>query len=348
MPACRAANEEVVNTAERRECRFWESRDGAVQCQLCPWHCTIRPGATGRCRVRYNDGGVLRCLTYGKVTAVNLDPVEKKPLYHFYPGEQILSIGSWGCNLSCVFCQNWTISQEQAPTQDLSPEQCVALAEQMASRGNIGISYTYNEPMIWFEYVYDTAKLARERGLKNVLVTNGIVETEPLEELLGYIDAMNVDIKSMRDDFYARLCRGSGGGDVARRTVEMAVRRGVHVEITNLVVTGENDTDEHFQQLAEWAASVSPKLPVHVSRYFPAYKFDAPPTPVERLKRAVEILREKLVFVYVGNLDMRGATDTVCPRCGNVAVERRGYLTRVVGLSDGRCSNCGEDLNFVR
>ena len=339
---------EVVKTAIQPVCRYWESRDGFIECLLCPWHCKIRPGATGRCRVRYNEDGTLRPLTYGKVTAVNLDPIEKKPLYHFHPGESILSIGSWGCNLACVFCQNWTISQQRAPTEDLSPEQCVRLAEEMASRGNFGISYTYNEPMIWFEYVYDTAKLAHERGLKNVLVTNGIIELEPLEELLPYIDAMNVDIKSMDDEFYRRLCKGAGGGDVARRTVEVAFSRGVHVEITNLVITGENDSDEHFQALAEWAASVSPKLPVHVSRYFPAYQFSAPPTPVARLKRAVEILREKLHFVYVGNLDMRGASDTVCPNCGNVAIERHGYFTRIVGLDDGRCSKCGEDLNIVR
>ncbi|MBC7287992.1 MAG: AmmeMemoRadiSam system radical SAM enzyme [Armatimonadetes bacterium] len=334
-----------MRTADAPQCRYWQRRDEVVECLLCPWHCKIKPGATGRCGVRYNDAGTLRCLTYGRVTAVNLDPIEKKPLYHFHPGEPILSIGSWGCNLSCVFCQNWSISQQRAPTQDLSPQQAVRLAEELRSRGNFGISYTYNEPFIWFEYVYDTAKLARERGLANVLVTNGIIEEEPLRELLPLIDAMNVDIKSMKDSFYRKLCKGAVG--IAQRTVEIAFGR-THVEITNLVITGENDSDEDFEKLAEWAASVSVKLPVHVSRYFPAYRFDAPPTPLERLQRAVDILREKLAFVYVGNVDLPGGSDTVCPACGKVAIKRRGYYTTVVGLTDGRCSNCGEDLNVIR
>jgi pyruvate formate lyase activating enzyme len=277
------------------------------------------------------------------VAAVNLDPIEKKPLYHFCPGSQILSLGSWGCNLSCVFCQNWEISQQEVPTRVLPPQEAVRYAEDTRSMGNIGIAYTYNEPFIWFEYVYDTARLARERGLKNVLVTNGIVETEPLEELLPLIDAMNVDIKCMDEDFYRRLVKGEGWP--ARRTVELSFGR-CHVEITNLIITGENDRDEDFHALAEWAADISPKLPVHLSRYFPAYRFTAPPTPPETLRRARDIVSQKLQFVYVGNVHMEGGNDTICPACGTVAIRREGYRVTVVNLNNGRCSKCGEDLNI--
>jgi len=315
-------------------------------CRLCTWHCNIKPGATGVCRVRRNDGGVLRALTYGRITAANLDPIEKKPLFHFYPGRPILSIGSWGCNLRCSFCQNWEISQQEAPTRELMPAAAAELAAQLEAQGNLGIAYTYNEPFIWFEYVYDTGKLVHERGLKNVLVTNGIVEVEPLEELLPLIDAMNVDIKSMDDEFYRRMAQSSGLA--ARRTVELAWGR-AHVEITNLVIPGENDDDEDFRRLAEWASSISRKLPVHVSRYFPAYRCRIPPTPVETLERARRILSERLDFVYVGNVVTAEGDNTYCPRCGALVVRRRGYQAEVVALDEGgRCAACGEELGIVR
>lgn len=328
------------------EARYWEKRDGAVVCRLCTWHCNIKPGATGICRVRRNDDGILKALTYGRVTAVNLDPIEKKPIFHFYPGRPILSIGSWGCNLRCSFCQNWEISQQEAPTRELMPADAAELAAQLVSQGNLGIAYTYNEPFIWFEYVYDTGKLIHERGLKNVLVTNGIVEVEPLEELLPLIDAMNVDIKSMDDDFYRRMSGGSGMA--ARRTVELAWGR-AHVEITNLIIPGENDSDEDFRRLAEWASSISRKLPVHVSRYFPAYRCRIPPTPLETLERARRILSEKLDFVYVGNVVSGEGENTRCPACGALAVRRRGYHAEVVALAEGGgCASCGEELGIVR
>jgi pyruvate formate lyase activating enzyme len=330
--------------AEAMEARYWDAGEGHVDCRLCPWHCRIAPGKSGRCLVRRNEGGVLRAMTYGRVTSVSMDPIEKKPLYHFRPGSEILSVGSWGCNLSCLWCQNWTIAQQEVPTKEMGPAQAVALAKEYAGQGNIGLAYTYNEPFIWFEYVYDTAKLAHEHGLVNVLVTNGIVEEEPLEELLPYIDALNVDIKSMRDEFYQRLTKGQAWP--ARRTVEKAYGR-AHVEITNLVVTGENDSDDDFRELAAWASSVSPKMPVHISRYFPACNFSAPATPAETLVRAMEIISEKCEFVYVGNASLGAGSDTVCPKCGAVAVKRSGYRAEAKGLVEGRCRQCGEDLYFA-
>lgn len=329
------------------ECRYYEVADDLLQCHLCPFNCKIPLGKTGRCQVRKNVDGVLRSLNYAEVTSVAMDPIEKKPLYHFYPGSQILSVGTFGCNLSCVYCQNWQISQQHPATRHLAPDEAVQQAQRYAQEGNnIGIAYTYNEPIIWYEYVYDTARLAREAGLKNVLVTNGIIEEQPLRELLPYIDAMNVDIKSMDEEFYHRLCKGMGWP--ARRTVEIAAEQ-CHVEITVLIIPGENDSEENLAALFDWAASVDQQMPVHLSRYHPGHQFNAPPTPTETLRRAWELACQRLEFVYVGNIFIDGTTDTQCPQCQATAVSRSGFAGRIAQLTeDGRCGNCGAELNIIR
>lgn len=331
--------------ASMPEAAWWEAEGERVHCLLCPQDCRIASGRLGRCRVRQSDQGRLRTLNYAQVTSAGLDPIEKKPLYHFHPGSEILSLGTFGCNLGCLFCQNFTISQGQPPAQELSPEHAVRTAIDAKARGNIGLAYTYSEPIVWYEYVRDTARLARAAGLVNVLVTNGLIMPEPLEELLPLIDAMNVDIKSMSDAFYQNLC-GIRSGEMARRTVEAAWGR-CHVEITNLVVTGANDSDEDFRALTDWAASVSPDLPVHISRYHPMYKHTAEATPIERLQRAVAIAREKLNFVYAGNVMLDGGSDTVCPDCGEVAVSRMGYRTVSRVTDGGSCAACGRALNVA-
>ncbi len=329
------------------ECRHYDAADGFLHCRLCPFQCKIRPGKVGVCRVRKNVDGVLRSLNYAEVTSVAMDPIEKKPLYHFYPGSHILSLGTFGCNLGCVYCQNWQISQQRPATRRLEPADAVRLAQERAEQGNnIGIAYTYNEPIIWYEYVYDTARLAREVGLKNVLVTNGIIEEEPLRGLLPYVDAMNVDIKSMDEEFYRRLCKGMGWP--ARRTVEIASEQ-CHVEITVLIIPGENDSEENLTALFDWAASVDQQMPVHLSRYRPAHQFDAPPTPPETLRKAWELAHQRLEFVYVGNIVIDGTTDTQCPRCQATVVSRSGFSGRIEQLTeDGRCGNCGAELNVIR
>ncbi len=328
------------------EARYWEKLDEqAVECLLCPWHCRIKPGSTGRCGARENQDGTLYSINYGQVTSLSLDPIEKKPLYHFFPGSNILSVGSFGCNLSCRFCQNSQISQGRPHTEYMSPQNLARVATERRSQGNLGVAYTYNEPMVSFEYVADTAPLVAEAGMKNVLVTNGIVEAEPLEELLPHIDAMNVDIKSMDDDFYKRLC--GGRALPARATVERAISD-CHVEITNLLIPGENDLEEQIRALVDWAAGLSADLPLHFSAYHPAYKFDAPPTPPETLKMAFEIASEKLSFVYVGNVHIDGTADTRCPSCGSVAVRRGGFAAGLAAISEGRCSNCGAELNIIQ
>lgn len=326
-----------------REALFYDVEGERTDCCLCPWHCHITPGRSGRCAVRRNVGGRLITLNYAEVTSVALDPIEKKPLYHFHPGSQILSVGTFGCNLKCGFCQNWQISQDRPPTRQLLPADAVRLARQYAAAGNIGLAYTYNEPFIWYEYLRETAPLIRAAGLCNVLVTNGIVEAEPLAELLPFIDAMNVDIKSMRERFYYEHCQGQALP--ARQTVERAFGR-THVEITNLIIPGENDSDEELQALVDWAASVSPELPVHFSAYHPDYQFASPPTPPATLQRAVELARQQLEFVYAGNVRLEGASDTLCPQCGATLVIRRGMTGVVAGLNEeGRCAACGAGAN---
>lgn len=335
-----------MEMAELKECLFWEPGEGTADCHLCPWQCRIKPDHVGVCAVRRNVGGTLRSLNYARVTSVALDPIEKKPLYHFHPGEPILSLGTFGCNLSCSFCQNWQISKREPPTQQLLPAQALELAEKYRhSAGNLGLAYTYNEPFIWYEYVAETARLIQGAGMKNVLVTNGVVEAEPLEALLPYIDAMNVDIKFWSKENYRKLCGGPGWQ--ARKTVERAHER-CHVEITVLIIPGYNDSPQELDPLFDWAAGVDPVMPVHISRYHPAYKLDVPATPPETIMRAWQSARERLKYVYAGNLYLPGTTDTECAECGATLVERAGMESTVVGLnSEGGCKSCGTPAPFV-
>lgn len=327
-----------------REAMFWSAEGERADCMLCPWHCHIRPGAVGRCSVRKNVNGVLQTINYAEVSSMGLDPIEKKPLYHFHPGSSILSLGTFGCNLSCGFCQNWQISQTRPATREVEPEDAVRMAQEYAREGNIGLAFTYNEPFVWYEYIRDTAPLIKQAGMYNVLVTNGIVEREPLEELLPYIDAMNVDIKSMSERFYLEHCKGQALP--ARQTVERAIGR-VHVEITNLIIPGKNDSEEELQALVDWLASVSVEMPVHFSAYHPDYKFEAPSTPPATLMRAYELAKAKLKHVYVGNVQLETGRDTECGQCGRLLVSRAGYVGKVVGLNnEGRCAGCGWDPNI--
>ena len=253
--------------------KFWKTgADGRLECELCPHRCRLAEGQSGICRVRRASGGRLVAEGYGRISSAALDPVEKKPLYHFHPGSAIFSIGGWGCNLGCVFCQNWTISQTfEAAPRSFAPEEVVRRAS--AEKESVGIAYTYNEPMIGWEFVHDCAALARKAGLLNVLVTNGFVNTAPAAELLPMTDALNVDIKSMEEKFYRTQCRGQLRPvlDFCRQ----AVAAGCHVEITNLVIPGLNDRDELFESLAGWIAdNLGSLTPLHLSAYHPQYKMD--------------------------------------------------------------------------
>lgn len=277
-------------------------------CWLCPHRCHLSDGQTGFCRARQNQGGIIRSLSYGLLTSAALDPIEKKPLYHFHPGSHILSLGSFGCNLRCPFCQNYTISQagrdgfegQQLPMDRTSPKEIVAAAQRLEeTSGNIGVAFTYNEPLVGYEFVYDTARLLKEAGLAVVLVTNGQIEKDPWLHLLPYVDAVNIDLKGFTQSFYDWI-----GGDLktTKAAIEMAAEQGVHVEVTTLVIPGRNDRDEEMAAEAEWLTGLSAELPLHLSRYFPRYRSKIPMTPVETLQRLRRIAGARLRFVHLGNV----------------------------------------------
>jgi len=326
------------------EARYYEKIEGGlVHCHLCPHECRIADGKAGRCRIRVNDGGELRATTYGRVTSVALDPIEKKPLYHFHPGEMILSLGSAGCNLRCEFCQNWQISQTDVAGTQLLPEAAVREAIREGSRG---IAYTYNEPMIWFEYVMDTGRRAREEGLYNILVTNGYVMPEPLDELLEVVDAMNIDLKSFEGSFYENLC--SGTLEPVKETIVRA-SRDCHVEITTLVIPNRNDAMDVMEEEAKWIASeVGDATPLHLSAYHPSHKLRERRTPAATLLKAREVFRRYLKHVYLGNVLTDEGGDTVCGECGATVIGRLGYRVGTGGMNaDGTCAGCGADVGVV-
>lgn len=310
-----------------------------VRCELCPHHCVLDEGQVGFCLARRNQDGVMETLNYGQITSIALDPIEKKPLYHFNPAELILSVGSFGCNMKCFYCQNWEISQQVAPTKRVFPQQLVSIAQ---SRGSRGIAYTYNEPFIWYEFVLDTSRVAAKEGLYNVLVTNGMIEKEPLRLLLQSIHALNIDLKAFDDRVYAKL-----GGDLktVQTTIEMCVKANVHVELTTLIVPGLNDDLNLLEREFEWIASLDKSIPLHLSRYYPNYKSYAPATSADLLIEAYKLAKKYLDFVYIGNLWEAEYEKTVCPNCGTVSIIRKGYDVKIVGLdSEGRCSECGKKI----
>lgn len=325
------------------EARHWKKLDdGRVGCELCPQACTIADGGHGICLGRRNLGGALYAENFGQCVSVAMDPIEKKPLYHVCPGKEVLSVACNGCNLRCDFCQNWTISQKKAPTTEVAPAEIVRLALAHAS---FGIAYTYTEPLVWFEYLLEAGALAHEKGLMNILVTNGIVNEAPLRELMPLIDAVNVDLKSMNADFYKTYCHVEGL-EAVKRTIRMAAE-GSFVEVTNLMIPDLNDSEKETRELVAFLAGVSPAIPLHFSRYFPTHKMTIRPTPVETLTRAAAIAREKLHYVYLGNVGPAGDSDTRCPKDGNVLVRRVGYNVEVVGIKDGKCGRCGRPADFL-
>jgi pyruvate formate lyase activating enzyme len=327
----------------KKEALFWEKREGGrIKCLLCPVECLIAEGKIGVCMGRKNEEGVLYAINYGRVVSLSMDPIEKKPLYHFHPGTNILSTGPNGCNMSCQNCQNWTISQEESPTEFVSPEDLVKSALREKS---VGIAYTYTEPVIWYEYILDTAKIAKEKNLTNVLVTNGYIYEEPLKKLLPYLDAMNVDLKSMDDDFYKKNCKGKLS--FVLKTIELSHQHGCHLEVTNLIIPTMNDSDEQIQRLVDFVAGTSDRIPLHLSRYFPAYKMNVPATPLQTLQKAFLLAKRKLKYVYIGNAYIPNTSHTHCPNCNNLLIQRDGYYTSVKGIKDKKCNNCGASVDVV-
>ncbi len=271
-------------------------------CPVCPHHCRIPEGSFGRCRARKNEGGKVICANYGKLTSIALDPIEKKPLACFHPGSMILSVGSYGCNLSCPFCQNYEIAaageSDFRRLYEVSPKELCSLAKRETARGNIGVAFTYNEALAGYEYVRDSARLVHEAGMLNVLVTNGTAELPVLEELLPYIDAMNIDLKGFRPEIYRQL-----GGDL--ETVKAFITRAAqdcHVELTSLIVPGMNDDPADMEKEAEWIAQIDPRMPLHITRYFPRYKMHERPTDIPVLRQLMKIAEKRLWRVRLGNV----------------------------------------------
>ena len=270
-------------------------------CNICPHHCKLQEGELGFCRGRICKDGKAVSENYGKITAMALDPIEKKPLYHFYPGSKILSVGSYGCNLRCPFCQNHDIAMVKGAEADYgntTGDRLVRQAYELKDRGNIGIAYTYNEPLIGYEFVQDCSELARKRGLKNVVVTNGFICEEPLRKLLPVIDAFNIDLKGFSEEFYKKL---KGDLETVKNTIKTAAKH-CHVEVTTLIIPGENDSVEEMEALSGWLSGISPEIPLHISRFFPMWKMqDREATAVKTVYRLVDIARKNLKYVYRGN-----------------------------------------------
>jgi pyruvate formate lyase activating enzyme len=323
-----------------------------VQCQTCEHFCAIKPGETGKCGVRRNVDGTLYLVVYGEAIAVHVDPIEKKPLFHFMPGSDALSIGTYGCNFRCPFCQNWQMSQTRNfddsgdyLSQSAMPEVLV----DTCLKNNIPIiAYTYNEPTIFFEYTYDTAKLVHERGIKNVYVSNGYMSLAALDMIEPYLDGINVDLKAFTEEFYREQCQGRLE-PVKRNIAHMACETDIWVEVTTLLIPGLNDSDEELRAMAAWLAEVDPDMPWHVSAFHPDYQMqDRPRTAQRDLARAHEIGKEAgLHHVYVGNVMDADRESTYCPECGEKLIQRHWYSVRELWRERGTCSKCGHAVAGV-
>ena len=322
--------------------------DARVRCNTCRWQCSIASGKTGVCRMYQNQDGELYNLNYAQTSSVAVDPIEKKPLFHFFPGTSVFSLGGWGCNFHCDGCQNWEISCVNGPSagRQIMPYEAVMLAKEYQFRG---IAWTYNEPAVWFEYTLDSAKMAKESGLYTVYVTNGYMTTEALDTIGPYLDAYRVDIKGFTDKAYktlANITKWEGILDTAKRAKE---KWNMHVEVVTNIVPAVNDDDMQLEGIANWIKEALGELtPWHVTRFYPNHNMNGiQPTPVETLEHAIDIGKKAgLKFVYAGNIPGHNSENTFCYSCGKMIIERYGYETRIPGLKDGNCAYCGAELNF--
>jgi pyruvate formate lyase activating enzyme len=322
--------------------------DKKVRCDLCSHRCIIKNKDRGKCCVRKNIDGVLYSLVYRKIIAENSDPIEKKPLFHFLPGSYSMSIATVGCNFKCFFCQNYNISQipcdyDRIEGRDVSPEDIVSNA---LSNGDKSISYTYTEPTVFFEYAYDTAKLANAKGLKNVFVTNGFMSKECLLMIEPYLDAANVDLKSFSDATY----KNKIGGRLkpVLNNIILMKELGIWIEVTTLIIPGINDSDNELKQIAEFLAGIDKSIPWHISAYYPQYKSNIPPTGIEQIEKAIDIGKSAgLKYVYGGNVPGSDYENTYCPECGSMLIERTGFSVSRSKIKKGSCSNCDQKIDGI-
>ncbi len=329
------------------EASYYVREGDAYKCQLCPHGCRIPVGGVGRCGTRRGEKDHLEANTYGRVSSIGYDPVEKKPLYHFHPREKTFSVGSVGCNMRCRHCQNYAISQSYSGKKRSTYKSAESIVEMCRSEGMKLMAFTYNEPTTWMEYILDVRKCAPE--LKIILVTNGLVNEQPLEDLIAAADAFNIDVKGFTEEFYSNIC-GAHLSDVLR-TVKRVFESGRHLELTYLVIPGHNDSEKEIEQFCSWILeNLSADVPVHFTRFHPDNEMtDVPWTPESTLERARNsAMKMGLRYVYIGNLMTENGSDTFCPYCGNTVVSRLGYLVDTDGLDGTRCAKCGKELPFVR
>lgn len=329
--------------------RFFKVKnEETLICTLCPHFCPLKKGETGKCRARKNVDGKIDLLTYGQVASVHLDPIEKKPLYHFFPGGRILSVGSTGCNLGCFFCQNYEISQifpNEYVLHSMSDTDIIHAAT--SQPGNIGIAYTYNEPLISFEFYYQVAQLAAIQKMKNVFVSNGFFNPEPLNALLPFVHAWNIDLKGFTSNFYSEYTGGTL--QPVLNNLKSIRKAGCHLEITNLLIPGLNDQDEVFFNMVKWIKDeLGADTPLHLSRYFPRYKSTIEATPPKTLQRCYEIAKEHLANVYVGNICLPDTSNTYCPTCHTLAIARNGYNITNFLSDNGACVWCKQPIAVMQ
>ncbi len=325
-----------------KEAMFYKKlKEKKVQCNLCPHNCVIEEDSRGKCGVRKNENGKLYSLVYNKPCAIQVDPIEKKPLYHFLPGSKALSIGTVGCNLSCIFCQNYHISKadpEKYQVNEVDAEQIVKLAEENNCKS---IAYTYTEPTIFIEYVLEIAKLARKKGIKNVIVSNGFVNEEPLKEICKYIDGANIDLKSMNNNFYKKYCQARLAPVL--NSLKILKKENVYFEITNLLIPGLNDKRKDIERLVKWVSENLNDIVLHFSRFFPMYKLqDRKETPIKTMEMAEKIGKKYLSYVYLGNIGKE--SNTYCRKCKKLLIERKGYNIGRISIKNGKCVGCGNKV----
>ncbi len=327
----------------RIQARYYEKMPGTnnLRCLLCSHRCVIAPEKKGFCHSRLNEGGVLYTLNYASASAVNIDPIEKKPLYHFLPSTDIVSIGTNFCNYSCKFCQNYEISQFKTTAINLNPQKLLDLIK--SDQNCSALAFTYNEPVIWYEFVYDVSKFIKKNNYKTVLVTNGDISADAFAELAPYIDAMNIDLKAFDKKFYAEICAGSLEAVCA--TIESAFKRKIIVEVTNLIIPGLNDSEAMLSALIDFVASVSTDIPLHFSKYHPAYLMNYPATGLAVMDKAYSMAAKKLKYVYLGNVSAGEKSSTYCPACKKKIIKRDNHECEPFGINfKGECLFCGEKI----
>jgi pyruvate formate lyase activating enzyme len=338
----------ISGPGSENEAKFYSREGDRVRCSLCPHSCLIADKKRGLCGVRENRSGKLYSLIYGLASSIHPDPIEKKPLFHFLPGSTSMSLGSIGCNLFCMHCQNYEISRAKVGDLHLTPITPAEVVEMAKAAKARSVSWTYNEPTIWHEFTTAASKAAHEAGLKTVYVTNGYIQEAPLRELKGLIDAMNIDVKAFRDEFYKAIC----GGKLAPvlKACELAVELGMHVELTYLIIPEHNDSEKEIEDFCRWSVDkLGANVPVHFSAFHPDYKLTGVPrTPSGTMSFAYDIAKKAGVeHVYLGNVFAGERDDTYCPKCGTRVIDRDGFRIRTTNLLADRCGNCGADLNMV-